>query len=293
MESSLRARIAALTEAEPALADDLAVRGTAIAILDGASVDTPPPVLPGARVRAKLEWGTPLLDGEAVSVPAEATATFERLAVAWLADPSTRDGAEAVLRALREHRLHGDQLLGEALAGHDDHLSELADAAGVPAPLLAMLADLAVRPLLVSLAARLRTTLSLGRWERGYCPICGAWPLLAERLEDGAELRCGRCLTRWAWPLPQCPHCTTGHLASVDTLTGPNLGAWSADGCNECHTYLKMASREQPGGLAATLLDDLATWALDRAAIGQGLGRPDGAGYRLELLDLEEELDDD
>jgi len=290
VESSLRERIAALAESEPAVADDLAVRGAAIAILDGARVEPPRLVLPGARVRAKLERSVPLLDGEAVTIPAEASATFERLAVAWLADRASREPAKMVLNAVRSHRLHAEQLVGEAFAGHDDHLADLVAAIGVPAVLPATLADLAARPLLVALAEQLRPALALARWERGYCPICGAWPIAAVQ----GSLRCGRCLASWAWPLPGCPYCSTGRLAPIEPLAESDLGAWRVEGCGECRNYLKVAADQRPVGLGAALLDDLETWALDRAALARGFGRPEGPGYRLELLDLEGEgLDDD
>jgi FdhE protein len=294
VESSLRTRIAALADGDPALADDLAVRGAVISILDGASLDPPPLVLPGARIRAKLQRGIPLLDGESVVVPAAAAATFERLGVAWLADPDTRDASETVLTAVRGHRLHPEQAVGEGLAGHVDHLGQLADAASISPPLLATLADLAARPLLVGLATRLRPGLALGAWERGYCPICGAWPLLAERGHDATNLRCGRCLTSWAWPLPGCPYCSKGRLAPFEGAGTAEQGGWTVEGCDVCETYLKIADGERGDSLAGLLLDDLETWPLDRAAVGRGLGRPDGVGYRLELLDEDDEvLDDD
>jgi FdhE protein len=194
---------------------------------------------------------------------------------------------------VRLHRLHAEQLAGEALAGHGDHIAELAVPADVPPALLETLADLAVRPLLVAMAERLGPGLTLRPWERGFCPICGAWPLYAERATDTSSLRCSRCLTCWAWDLPRCPHCQKSRLASLNTLAASDLGLWSVDGCDTCGRYLKISGAARSGRLASVLLVDLETWALDRAALAQGLGRPEGVGYRLELADEDEELDDD
>ena len=62
VDGSVRARIAALAEAEPALADDLRLRGALIEIVDHAAVSLPELRLPADLVRARLAAGTPLLD---------------------------------------------------------------------------------------------------------------------------------------------------------------------------------------------------------------------------------------
>ena len=294
----LRARIAALGQDQPDLAGDLALRGALIAVLDGADVQDQRVMLPGERVRWKLANGVPLLHDEAIEIPPDAAHVLDRLAVAWLADTSTRDEVERLRAALRDHRLHPEQILSEAVASHDDHLASLAEIAGVTIGLLATLADLAARPWLTGLARRLRPALDLGSWERGYCPTCGAWPLLAERNEtgdgaDGLWLRCGRCLTAWAWQTSRCPYCERGTLAVLDMAARPEREAWSAVACDAGGHYLKVAPARQSDRLGEILLSDLVTWKLDVAALRRGLGRPAGAGFRLELRDEGDVAEDD
>jgi formate dehydrogenase maturation protein FdhE len=301
VESSLRARVAALAEAEPALADDLAVRGTLIEIVDLTDGGSGAVRLPGDLVRARLATGVPLLDRIDLPSGPAASGLFDRLAVAMLADPAARQAAEATLLATRGHRLHAEQVVGEAAVGHEEHLAALAEAAGVPVPFLAALADLAARPFLVAVAARLAPARALGAWERGYCPVCGGRASFGEQrgtAQDGAEtaasLRCGRCTTTWAWSLPRCPDCQSGQLASLDALDAGAEGHWWLMGCNTCHSYLKVADRGRSDRLAMLLLDDLVTWRLDRAALTHGLARPSGLGHRLEHGDdAAEDLDDD
>jgi len=289
---SLNARIAALSEAEPALASDLAVRGVLIAVLQSATVLAPGLVIPAERVRAKLARGVPLLDGEAVSIPGTVPPLLDRLAVAWLADPAHGQSVEGLLKAIRDGALPAEQLLAEALAGHADHVEALAEGAAVSSELLGTLADLAVRPLLVGLADRLSLALRLGPWERGYCPIRGAWPVFAEGGASGARLRCGCCLTSWAWPLPRCPFCAAGTLASIEAMPVPDLGVWTVEACGTCRRYLKRSSMPLADRLGDVLLADLASWCLDRVALERGLSRPNGTGYRLELLDPDDNADE-
>jgi len=294
----LRARIAALGQDEPDLAGDLALRGALIAVLDGADVQDQGVVLPGERVRWKLANGVPLLHDEAIEIPPSSASLFDRLAVAWLADASMRGEVERLRAAFTDHRLHPEQVLSEAVASHDDHLAALAEVAGVTAGLLTTLADLAARPWLTGVARRLRPALDLGSWEHGYCPTCGAWPLLAERVctgdsADGSWLRCGRCLTAWAWLPSRCPYCENGTLVRLDRAALPEQESWSADACDTSDHYLKVAPARLSDRLGETLLSDLATWKLDVAALRRGLSRPAGAGFRLELLGEGDVAEDD
>src|SRR3954469_4497736 len=125
-----RARIAALVAAEPVLADELTLRGALIEIVDHAEVGPVEPRLPGDLARTRLAAGVPLLDGLDLPIPASVTHLFERLAVAMLAEPASRQPAEALLAALQSHRLHAEQLIAEAIVGHAEHLESLAQHAG-------------------------------------------------------------------------------------------------------------------------------------------------------------------
>jgi len=308
VEVRLRARIAALAEAEPALADDLALRGALIEIVDRAETGPFELRLPADLVRARLAAGVPLLDRLDLPIPPSTAALFERLTAAMLAAPDTREPAEALLVALRSHRLHAEQLVGEAIVGHDDHLAALAASAGIAEKLVILVADLASRAVLADVARRLRPALALGAWDRAYCPMCGGLPILAERSLPveiasspspahggggrgiGDILRCGRCATAWAHTLQQCPDCTTGAFGVVHT----EEGGWRLAACDACPAYLKISASPRAERLGELLADDLETWSLDRWALEHGLQRRGVPGYRLEHGEPPgEELDDD
>jgi formate dehydrogenase maturation protein FdhE len=281
----LRTRIAALAAAEPALADELALRGALIEIVDHAEVGPIEIRLPGDLARARLAAGTPLLDGLNIPIPPGIVALFERLTVAMLADPAARLPAEAILAAVRAHRLHAEQVVAEAIVGHADHLAALAEGVDVPIPLLASLADLAARPLLAEVAQRLGPALALGSWARGSCPICGGRPVFAEQVSlsgGDARLRCGRCGTAWAWNLHQCGDCSTGRLAMIDTATALETPHWRLFGCDACNGYLKVTDLVRSERLADLMLTDLESWRIDQQALGQGLNRLAEVAYRLE-----------
>jgi FdhE protein len=286
----IRARVAALAQAAPALADELALRGALIEILDLAEVGPVELRLPGDLARARLAAGTPLLDGLALPAPPASAHLFERLAVAMLADPAGRQPAETLLNATRSHRLHAEQLIGEAIVSHADHLAALAEGAGVPAALVSMLADLASRPLLAALARRLGPALALSAWTRSYCPVCGARPIFAETdphddwsdVPGEVRLRCGRCVTAWVCTPTWCPDCSDGFVIVQATIDMPDAGEWRLLACNQCRSYLKITSSRRADRLADLLLADLETWQLDGLAVSRGLARTSEPGRRLE-----------
>jgi formate dehydrogenase maturation protein FdhE len=307
VESNLRARIAALAEAEPALADDLAVRGALIEIVDHAEPGQMELRLPADIARARLAAGVPLLDRLDLQIPASITALLDRLTVAVLADPAVGQSARAMLTALREHRIHAEQLVGEAIVDHEDHLAALAASADLPRGLVDSVADLAARALLSAVASRLCPALALATWDRGYCPVCGGRSVFGETaVVDVGErtpaegtlgcsrLRCGRCATSWAHALRRCPDCHDGRLAVIDISDAPDLDGWTLAGCEACRAYLKIAPAPRSKRLGAVLVDDLATWRLDRTALALRYERQTGRGYRLEHGEpVGEELDDD
>jgi FdhE protein len=306
VESCLRSRIAALVEAEQALVDELTLRGALIEVLDRADLDVGELRLPADVVRARLGAGRPLLDRLDLPVPPAASALIERLTMAKLAGPTARQHAEAILAALREHRLHAEQLVGEALVGHDDHLAALAESARLPPVAVGSVADLAARSVLAAVARRLRPALALATWDRGYCPVCGGRPIFAEQIPSDppssqagerdapTRLRCGRCATAWAHPLLRCIDCQPGWLVPLEGPDPAAVDGWTLLGCDACPDYLKVAGSARSERLADLLLDDLETRQLDRAARALGRERRTGSGCRLEHGEpAGEELDDD
>jgi len=120
----------------------------------------------------------------------------------------------------------------------------------------------------------------------GYCPICGAWPTLAEvrGIERSRYLRCGRCGSAWQAACLSCPYCgMTDHaqLASLVPEKGGTAGVIEA--CKRCLGYVKTLATLQGSAPAQVLIDDLATVALDVVAFEHGYRRPDRGGHPLAV----------
>ncbi|MDP8923084.1 MAG: hypothetical protein M3O34_09450, partial [Chloroflexota bacterium] len=148
-------------------------------------------------------------------------------------------------------------------------------------------------------ARQLAPALGLAAWDRGYCPICGAWPVRAEQPANGAGLglRCARCATGWAPSRPACPFCgLVGTLAEPGATDDRQHGSTPLE-CGGCACRLPIVGPPgRPPTVASLLGKDDVLRARDASGYAAGRARQPGAGFRLELADGEaawEGFDDD
>jgi FdhE protein len=178
----------------------------------------------------------------------------------------------------------GLALLEAAVCQDDARIDGLAAAAGADPHAVRVVGQMAALPLLQACARALARDLPATWWE-SYCPLCGAWPVVAEYtgLERKRQLRCGRCGTGWAIPWLRCAFCDESHHENLGYLT-PEQGEpmRKVEVCKTCKGYLKGLTTVRPLAPWAILLDDLTTVHLDVAAVERGYGRPERPGYALE-----------
>ncbi len=180
-------------------------------------------------------------------------------------------------------RIDGMALLEAAVCHDDERLDALARAGGMEAPALRVVAQMAALPLLQACTRRLAGELPPSWWE-GYCPMCGAWPVVAEYtgLERKRRLRCGRCGTGWAIPVLRCVFCDETWHENLGYFT-PEAGEQThkIEVCDTCKGYVKGFTTVRALPPWAILLDDLATVPLDVVALERGYRRPERPGYAL------------
>ncbi len=84
-------------------------------------------------------------------------------------------------------------------------------------------------------------------WNRGYCPVCGAWPGLA-RVEGGARvMTCASCAFTWRYSRPQCPFCDAVG-ARGQAFIVPGFEAERVVVCRRCnHTLPEIVGEPFPG----------------------------------------------
>lgn len=121
-------------------------------------------------------------------------------------------------------------------------------------------------------------------WSAGYCPVCGAWPALAEErgLELQKRLRCVRCGGDWRTEWQRCPFCGVTDHRRLGALVSESQGETrKAETCEGCHGYVKAVATLQPWPAETVAIEDVATVDLDVAALERGYSRPERPRYAL------------
>lgn len=222
----------------------------------------------------------PLLSGVAINVESAAVGRWlERL---LRQASASSDAVLAPLSALGETAspIEPMAVLQASLRQDESALSALANPLGAGAQPFRAVADLLALPLLHACRRRW-SALVPAAWARGYCPICGAWPALAEEqgIERTRRWRCGRCGAAWHSECLHCPFCDTTEYRQLTSLVqGAASDARRIDGCQRCRGYVKTLMVLQASAPEVVLLDDLASVDLDIAALDAGYRRPANPG---------------
>jgi FdhE protein len=242
--------------------------------------DAAVPATPGGG-----EAPAPLLAGLTLAVDG-------RLLRRWLQRlvAAASDGASVPLVATA--RADTDRLaalLEAGLVEDAGRVATIALALGADAGALIAIAAVAPVPLLRACAARWADRLP-APWPLGSCPVCGAWPALAEvrGLERARFLRCGRCAADWPTSWLRCPFCACDDHATLGSLVLTELPddgtlrlarvATGVDTCGACRGYLKTVTTLAPTPANDLGLLDLTTVELDAVAVERGFARPAGPG---------------
>jgi FdhE protein len=297
-------RLAASRKSRPDLAETLDLQEQLIRTI--LSVPRPPQTqpfpLPREHAAARVRQGVPMLHDQPVQVDLHFAADlFSRLvnSLQQREDADLAPRLEAVVVAATSGGLDPQRLFVEAFVHHPDHLAEIAYQAGLEAELLTTLATLATAPLvrayadhLLPLVQRLDDGSPNGaRWQRGYCPVCGGWPVLGELrgIELAQYLRCSGCGSGWRTHRLGCPYCGNEDYRSLQTLTVEGELRFRVSVCERCMGYLKVGTAFDPPPAEFLPLDDVASMQLDIVAIERGYHRPVGSGFVIELAVPEEE----
>src|SRR5882762_7541810 len=222
--------------------------------------------------------GRPLLDGAVINAAPRLVRRWVRhiLGIATAAgtevEPLSKRVAEGWLDPLR--------LFESAVSQDVDRFHEVALVEKDYHGLLRGLAPLIAMPMLQSCRRAWAERVPMD-WAYGFCPICGGWPALAEKrgLDGARHLRCGCCGGDWRTVWLRCPFCGEGDHGKLGSLVSPDrLERHGIGVCDGCRGYLKTfttLTAIRPGDV---LVEDLATLALDMAALERDYRRPAARG---------------
>jgi FdhE protein len=120
---------------------------------------------------------------------------------------------------------------------------------------------------LVPTFAAFNTWREKAAWLYGYCPTCGAKPLLSRLTEQGdgkqRSLVCSLCATHWKVRRLGCPHCGNEEEESLEIFELEEQPELRLEVCNLCRGYLKTWVGELA---SAPFFSDWSTLHLDAMA---------------------------
>jgi FdhE protein len=164
-------------------------------------------------------------------------------------------------------------------------LDAIAGRLAVPADTVAVLAQLCALPLLLNASKMLDSDASR-TWQRGYCPVCGAWPSMAEMrgIQRERRMRCGCCGSDWLLPVLRCAFCDeTDHQKLGVLLNEEGAQHIRVETCSTCRGYLKTLTTLGMLPFTTLAMKDVSTIAYDLAAQDRGYARPPRPGFQVHV----------
>ena len=225
--------------------------------------------------------GTPLLHGAILRIDA---VTVQELLRRLALIASDFEGAASLRRYLPSAE-DAARLLAAAVRQDADEIEQVARARELDVGALTSVAHLATLPWLRSAGQLLQDRIP-EHWPHGYCPVCAAWPIFAERrgLDRSRRLRCGRCAAQWEVQWLYCIYCNERNHEQLATLEPEDQAeTLKVETCASCNGYLKSIATLQGFPDFELLLQDLETVELDLVAMERSYHRPPGGGFTLDI----------
>jgi FdhE protein len=277
------ARLAELEQQRPEWQTWFSLLGVAARALDDEGWRTPLNETDLAKRFSGSPENAPLLNGRMLQVDMVRIRRLVRGLVSTASAGDVEGGTS--LRRYRPSATEALGLVAAAVREDADEIKQLAAERDVHAGALASMAHLAAFPLLQS-CGRLLESRVPPYWHYGYCPICAAWPIVAERrgLDRSRRLRCGRCAAEWEVPWLYCIYCGERDHARLGSLEPDDRREMlKVETCASCQGYLKSIATLQGFPAFELLLQDLETVEFDLVALGRGYRRPQKRGFALDL----------
>ena len=236
------------------------------------NVKTDPVKIDKENIKAMME-GFPLVAKSDLPLDmASATKLFERLCKVLSRGKGASQDSTRINQALRSEDINLVELFKQTGAENGEYVSTLSKKLGVREDLLFFLARNSIKPILEAYAAELKENVDQEAWWKGYCPICGSLPFIAELREAGERfLVCSSCSYEWRFKRVKCPFCENEDHKGLRYFYAEGGGkANRVDVCEKCKRYIKAIDiRELPSDFISSA-EDAGTLYLDVLAQQEG-----------------------
>lgn len=242
--------------------------------------------LPPKYLALKLERGVPALAGEPIPVPVQVLKPVLLELCSALGRGGAGEAAAHIRLHIDETRLDAGSLLSASLKRDQAAIRTAALHRGLAPDLVWLIAELAVSPFVHALQRTLFATAAdspvyraLQDWNRGYCPLCGSWPALAEVAATHRFLRCSFCAAAWELNTYACVYCGEDGEKFVTAAPEEDRKDRRLELCQACGGYLKAVDVSGLTSFPLLAITDLETMDLDMAAMERGYQRPSAKNF--------------
>jgi len=245
-------------------------------------VNTAPLDIDEEDFKRKIVEGFPLVEKRALTLDIpSATRLFKRLCKIMSHSKKASRDAERITQALRNKEIDLLQLFKQIDSDGNQYIDDLAKKLGIKEDIMAFLVRSSMKPVYEAYAIQLGKYVDQEKWWRGYCPICGSEPSLAEFKEEGARfLVCSSCSYEWRFNRLKCPFCENADHEKLRYFYTEKEGkAYRVDVCEKCKRYIKTIDVNEVGEEVVLPLEDIALLHLDILAQKEGYskeGKPSG-----------------
>lgn len=223
----------------------------------------------------QFKEGFPLLDRKDffLDIPSSVKLFESICRIAKISNVKMRENVQAIEEALAINALN----LREILKSHyDDSFTDaIAEEFDIDKGILKFLIGMSVLPSLKANAEKLRDSIDLEDWQRGYCPVCGSSPEMSEINGEGQRyFLCSFCGFRWPGERLKCPFCENREQGKLHYFYEENREAYRVDLCDNCGRYIKTVDSRKLDYTPDLILEDITTTHLDILALERGYRRP-------------------
>jgi FdhE protein len=179
---------------------------------------------------------------------------------------------ERITQALKTKEIDLLELFKKIDSNGNEYVNNLSKKLNVKGDVLTFLVRNSTRPIFEAYANELKKHIDQERWWKGYCPVCGSEPFIAEMREEGARfLICSSCNFDWRFNRLKCPFCENEDHTKLRYFHTEKEGrACRIDVCDNCKRYIKTIDTNELGEEVIPIIEDAGTLYLDILAQKEG-----------------------
>jgi FdhE protein len=274
----IKKRVAAMVKERPSHKEVLGFFGDVVAeqYTVRSKVKTAPIEVDEEDFKKKTTEGFPLVEKRALTLDIpSATRLFKRLCKVMSRNKKSSNDIERITHALKNKELDLLELFKRIDSEKGEYVSELSKKLGVKEDVLLFLSRNSIMPIYEAYAKELSNYVDQERWWKGYCPICGSEPFMAEMKEEGARfLVCSSCGYEWRFSRLKCPFCENGDHEKLRYFYTEKEGkVYRIDVCEKCKRYIKTVDTNELDADVIPLIEDAGSLYLDVLAHQEGYSR--------------------